>query len=142
MSDAPPAVPPRPGIMRIAPYVPGEATIAGHDDPAQLAANENALGSGAAARDAYAAGAASLHRYPDGAHRALIDAIAETHGLDPARIVCGAGSDEILALLGKGYADEMQKLQSKGKTGRVRGPININQIFKAMLLLFRYFWAK
>ena len=104
MSDAPPAVPPRPGIMRIAPYVPGEATIAGHDDPAQLAANENALGSGAAARDAYAAGAASLHRYPDGAHRALIDAIAETHGLDPARIVCGAGSDELLALLGKAYA--------------------------------------
>ncbi len=97
-------IPPRPGIMDIAPYVPGEASIAGHATPAQLAANENALGPGQAAVDAYAAAGKSLHRYPDGNASKLIQAIGAAHGLDPARIVCGAGSDELLALLGKAYA--------------------------------------
>jgi len=95
---------PRPGIMEIAPYVPGEAKIAGHAEPAQLAANENALGPGAAAVDAYTAGAATLHRYPDGGALELTGAIGEVHGLDPKRIVCGAGSDEILSFLGRSYA--------------------------------------
>ncbi len=97
---------PRPGIMGIAPYVPGEAAIAGHAQPAQLAANENSLGAGAAAVAAYREGAATLHRYPDSGALALTRAIGEIHGLDPARIVCGAGSDELLGLLGRGYAGE------------------------------------
>lgn len=104
MSDDQTPITPRPGIMDIAPYVPGEAKIDGHAEPAQLAANENALGPGAAAVEAFSAGATSLHRYPDGGSLALTRAIGETHGLDPDRIVCGAGSDEILGLLGKGYA--------------------------------------
>lgn len=103
MSDRSNSIPPRPGIMEIAPYQPGEASIAGHAEPAQLAANENALGPGAAAVDAYAAAGSSLHRYPDGGSRALTAAIGAAHGLDPERIVCGAGSDEILALLGRAY---------------------------------------
>lgn len=90
--------------MDIAPYVPGEAKIDGHAEPAQLAANENALGPGAKAVAAYRENAGSLHRYPDGGSAALVQAIGEIHGLDPARIVCGAGSDEILALIGKAYA--------------------------------------
>jgi histidinol-phosphate aminotransferase len=104
MSDSNAPLTPRPGIMEIAPYVPGEAMIAGHAHPAQLAANENALGPGADAISAYRAGADSLHRYPDSGALALTQAIADAHGLDPTRIVCGAGSDEILALLGRAYA--------------------------------------
>ncbi len=104
MSDPNAVIPPRPGILDIAPYVPGEAAIAGHAEPAQLAANENALGPGAAAVDAYGAGARTLHRYPDSGARDLTTAIAEVHGLDADRIVCGAGSDELLALLGRAYA--------------------------------------
>lgn len=95
---------PQPGILDIAPYVPGEAKIAGHDDPAQLAANENALGPGSKAITAFGTIAKSLHRYPDGGFRQLTDAIGDVHGLDPARIVCGAGSDELLSLLGQAYA--------------------------------------
>jgi histidinol-phosphate aminotransferase len=94
---------PRPGIMDIAPYVPGEAKIPGQAEPAQLAANENALGPSAAAIAAYNAASQSLHRYPDGGAVELTKAIGEVHGLDAKRIVCGAGSDEILALLGRGY---------------------------------------
>ena len=46
---------------------------------------------------------ASSNLYPDGTAAALREAIAAKHGLDPARIVCGAGSDELLSLLTQAY---------------------------------------
>ncbi len=95
---------PRPGILDIAPYVGGEAHLPGFEHVARLASNENPLGPGEAARAAYAAAGEALHRYPDGGCTALRAAIAETHGLDAERIVCGAGSDELIALLVRAYA--------------------------------------
>jgi histidinol-phosphate aminotransferase len=53
---------------------------------------------------AYQRAAAELHRYPDGGAAALRTAIGAHHGLDPARIVCGTGSDELFALLAVAYA--------------------------------------
>ena len=53
---------------------------------------------------AYAEAAATLHRYPDGAHEELRRAIGEVHGLPLDRIVCGAGSDELIGLLVHAYA--------------------------------------
>lgn len=102
MSDTP--LTPRPGIMDIAAYVPGEAKLDGYAEPMQLAANENALGAAASAVAAYNAAGATLHRYPDGAATALRDTIADIHGLDADRVICGAGSDEILSFLGRAYA--------------------------------------
>jgi histidinol-phosphate aminotransferase len=90
--------------MDIAAYVPGEAKLDGHAEPMQLAANENALGPAASAISAYQDAGASLHRYPDGASTTLRNAIAKAHGLDADRIICGAGSDEILSFLGRSYA--------------------------------------
>jgi histidinol-phosphate aminotransferase len=49
------------------------------------------------------AAASDLALYPDGAHTALRQAIAERYGIDPNRIVCGSGSDEIFQLLGRAY---------------------------------------
>ena len=72
-----PPITPRPGIMDIAAYVPGEAKLTGHAEPMQLAANENALGPPQSAIAAYNAVGASLHRYPEGAATALRNAIAE-----------------------------------------------------------------
>ena len=97
---------PRPGILDIAPYVPGRATAPGAAQrPAiKLSSNESPLGPSPRAIDAYRALADSLHRYPDGGAVGLREAIGAHHGLDPARIVCGAGSDEILALLARAYA--------------------------------------
>ncbi len=95
---------PRPGILEIAPYVGGEARIAGIERPIRLASNENPFGASPAAVAAYHGAAAELHRYPDGAAAALRSAIAEAHGLEAERIVCGAGSDELLTLLVRGYA--------------------------------------
>ena len=96
--------PPRPGILNIAPYVPGESSIRGMERVIKLSSNEGALGPSPAAMRALAAPAAEIHRYPDGGGTALREAIGKAHGLDPARIVCGAGSDELLCLLARGYA--------------------------------------
>ena len=95
---------PRPGILEIAPYVAGEAKIAGIERPIRLAANESALGPSAKAIAAYRALADEIHRYPDGGAEELREAIGRHDGLDPARIVCGAGSDELITLLLRSYA--------------------------------------
>jgi histidinol-phosphate aminotransferase len=94
---------PRPGIMDIAPYVPGESKAAGAAETLKLSSNESALGPSPKAKTAYLKLAEELHRYPDGAAAELRAALGKHYGLDPARIVCGAGSDELIALLVKGY---------------------------------------
>ena len=95
---------PSPGILDIAPYVPGESSIPGVSEVIKLSSNEGALGPSPAAVGAYHDAASDIHRYPDGGAAALRAAIGARHGLDPDRIVCGAGSDEILYLLAKAYA--------------------------------------
>lgn len=94
---------PRPGILDIAPYVGGESEIPGIAKAIKLASNESALGPSPKAVEAFKAAAANLHRYPDGGHDKLRTAIGRRHGIDPARIVCGNGSDELLALLARAY---------------------------------------
>ncbi|QYX56276.1 histidinol-phosphate transaminase [Roseovarius sp. SCSIO 43702] len=95
---------PQPGIMEIAPYEGGASHVAGIANVVKLSSNENPFGPSDRAREAYAKAAYSLHRYPSSDHAALRHAIAELHGLDPARIICGAGSDEIIAFLCQAYA--------------------------------------
>ncbi|MFN4016222.1 MAG: histidinol-phosphate transaminase [Reyranella sp.] len=97
------ALTPRPGIMKIAPYVPGKDSIDGKETIAKLSSNEGALGPSPKAMAAYAKAASELHRYPDGDTARLRAALGRHYGLDPARIVCGAGSDEILNLLVRAY---------------------------------------
>ena len=94
---------PRPGIMDIAPYVGGKDTVEGVAKVHKLSSNEGALGPSPRAMAAYARVAAELHRYPDGGSEKLRAAIGKRYGLDPARIVCGAGSDELLNLLVRSY---------------------------------------
>ncbi|HJU16822.1 MAG TPA: histidinol-phosphate transaminase [Stellaceae bacterium] len=95
---------PRPGILDIAPYVGGEAKAEGALRPIRLASNESALGPSTRAVAAYRALAPEIHRYPDGNAAELRAAIGRRHGLDPACIVCGAGSDELITLLLRAYA--------------------------------------
>ncbi|HEX5319375.1 MAG TPA: histidinol-phosphate transaminase [Stellaceae bacterium] len=93
-----------PGILDIAPYIGGEAKIEGVAKPIRLASNESALGPSKKAMAAFRAYAENLHRYPDGGSEALRAALGKAHGLDPARIVCGSGSDELIALMIRAYA--------------------------------------
>ncbi len=83
-------------VLRIAAYVGGESKLPGVNNVARLASNEGAFGVPPAAQAAYARVAAELHRYPDGGSAELRAAIGARFGLDPARIVCGTGSDELI----------------------------------------------
>ena len=97
---------PRPGILDITPYQPGDAGSPGNERIFKLSSNESALGPSPKAMAAYADSAQSLHRYPNGDATPLREALAAEHGLDAARIVCGAGSDELLQLLTRAYVGE------------------------------------
>jgi histidinol-phosphate aminotransferase len=97
------ALRPRQGILDIAPYVPGKSALAGGGPAIKLSSNETPFGASPRAVEAYLKEAQNLSRYPDGSARPLREAIAKLYGLDPARIVCGAGSDELLNLLATAY---------------------------------------
>ena len=104
MTDTLSAPAPKPWIMGIAPYVPGKAKGDDGRPLAKLSANENPLGTGAAARAAFAAAAEDLSRYPDPGAAELRAAIAAKYDLDPARIIYGTGSDELLHLAASAFA--------------------------------------
>jgi histidinol-phosphate aminotransferase len=95
---------PKPGILDIAPYTPGKSPMA---EPGRkvfkLSANETPFGPSPRAIEVYKAAAAHLEDYPEGTSRVLREAIGRAFGLDPDRIICGAGSDEILNLLAHVY---------------------------------------
>ncbi|MBS0241141.1 MAG: histidinol-phosphate transaminase [Proteobacteria bacterium] len=103
MSATPTEPTPKPGILDIAPYVPGESTVPGGLKPIKLSSNETPLGPSPKAIAAYNALSTELERYPDGAATALRKAIGKVYGLDPDRLVCGSGSDELLNLLAHAY---------------------------------------
>lgn len=94
----------RPGILDIAAYVPGDHSLPGEGPVHRMASNESALGASPKAIEAYRGLAAELHRYPDGAAKALRAALGREYGIDPEQIVCGAGSDDVLQLLVRAYA--------------------------------------
>lgn len=94
---------PRPEVLTISPYVAGESTVAGANRVVKLSSNEGAFGVPPGAQAAYATLVGEIHRYPDGSAAALRAAIGKTFGLDAARIVCGAGSDDLLYQLCLAY---------------------------------------
>ena len=94
---------PRPGVLDIAPYVPGKSKAPGVAKVYKLSSNESPLGPSPKAIAAYQAAAARLEDYPDGDVTELRAAIGRAFGLDPARIMCGAGSDDLLNLLAHAY---------------------------------------
>ena len=95
---------PQPGILEIAPYVAGKAGGTGQQNVVKLSSNENPFGPSDKAKEAYLKTVHDLHRYPSTDHAALRAAIAEVHGLDAARVICGVGSDEILQFIAQAYA--------------------------------------
>lgn len=94
---------PQPGIDDIAIYVPGRSKASPGTKLFKLSSNETPLGASPKAIEAFHAAGANLELYPDGAANDLRDAIAAHYGLNPDRIVCGTGSDELLSLLAQGY---------------------------------------
>jgi histidinol-phosphate aminotransferase len=94
---------PRPGVKDIHAYVPGKSVAPGVARIFKLSSNETPLGPSPHALDAYRQAAGHLEDYPDGASSALREAIGCMYGIDPAQIVCGPGSDDLLNLLARVY---------------------------------------
>ncbi len=93
---------PKPGIMDIEAYVPGKSSAKGAKI-FKLSSNESPIGASPKAIEAFRSASDSLALYPDGSATALREAIATRYGLNAERIICGAGSDEILQLLAHAY---------------------------------------
>ncbi|WP_066647609.1 MULTISPECIES: histidinol-phosphate transaminase [Sphingomonas] len=97
---------PKPWVMAIAPYVPGRSTGDDGRKLVKLSANENPLGTSPAARAALEVESRSLDRYPDPGASILREAVAAKYGLDPARVIYGTGSDDILHLAAGAFAGQ------------------------------------
>src|SRR5436309_5191630 len=97
---------PRPGVLEIDAYVPGKSSAPGVAKVFKLSSNETPLGPSPKAIEAYNQVGKHLEDYPDGGATELREAIGRTFGLDPARIVCGAGSDDLLNLLARAYLQD------------------------------------
>ena len=93
---------PKPGVLDISVYVPGRST-SGASRTFKLSSNESPFGPSPKAVAAYEGAEPALGVYPEGTSRILREAIGAHHGLDPDRIVCGNGSDEILHLIANCY---------------------------------------
>ena len=87
---------PRPEVLTISPYIGGESELPGINRTIKLSSNEGAFGVPPGAREAIRRVTEEVFRYPDGGADALREAIGRRWGLDPSRIVCGAGSDDLI----------------------------------------------
>ncbi|MEE2932489.1 MAG: histidinol-phosphate transaminase [Pseudomonadota bacterium] len=101
---------PRAGILDVAPYVGGRHSVDGFEKVILLASNETPLGASPNAINAYRNAAKNMHRYCDGHAIGLRESIGNRFCCDPARIVCGAGSDEIIQMLIRAYAGPGEEL--------------------------------
>lgn len=97
-------VTPHPGVLRIRPHM----IIAEEGDETthieiNIASNENAHGPSPAALAAGLQAMQSIERYSETAATTLERAIAGHFGLDPGGVVCGFGSDDLLARIARVY---------------------------------------
>ena len=98
------AIRPQPGIMDIALYEGGKASVAGLTHVVKLSSNENPFGPSGKSKDAFQRSVHHIHRYPPTDHASLRQAIGDVYGLDAGRVICGVGSDEIIHFLCQAYA--------------------------------------
>ncbi|MEE4360621.1 MAG: histidinol-phosphate transaminase [Pseudomonadales bacterium] len=101
--DAPNWPRPQPWVDGVQVYLPGESAVPGVAEVVKLSSNESALGASPAALAA-ARALSDYGRYPDPDCLALKDAIATRYGVRADRIVCEAGSEQLINLLARAYA--------------------------------------
>lgn len=105
------AASPSKAVRELSPYIPGLSITEIRDkynlqNVIKMASNENPLGVSPLARDAIEQNAAFAFRYPQSGNPSLVKAIAKKHGVNPAQVVVGNGSDELIDLLIRVFASE------------------------------------
>lgn len=96
---------PRASVMAIEAYQPGKSTAPAGVKLHKLSSNETPLGPSPKAVEAFKHAAEKLEIYPDGSSTRLREAIAAKYGLDANRLICGNGSDDLLALISNAYLE-------------------------------------
>ncbi len=98
----------RPQVKGFEPYLPGRSLESvrrelGLKKMVKLASNENPLGPSSRALKAVAKAGKAFFFYPDGASASLRKALAKRYKTDSSEVIVGAGSDELIELLGKTF---------------------------------------
>ena len=86
-------------IFRIEAYKPGKSNIGKVKNAIKLSANESALGISPKAKKALNNKNLILSKYPDSKAKILRKEIAKKFSCDFNKIICGAGSDEIIQMI-------------------------------------------
>lgn len=91
-------------VLEIEPYLPGDSAVPGVNRIIKMSSNETPLGPSPAAVEAAEECLAEAERYPESSARMVRKALAERYGLDAGRIVCEAGSEQLINLLARTFA--------------------------------------
>ena len=85
--------------INIEPYVPGKSSIKKIHNAVKLSANESALGVSPRAKKIISNRNFNFSIYPDGKSKKLIKQISKKFKCEDNKIICGAGSDEVIQML-------------------------------------------
>ena len=80
-------------------YKPGKSKIKKLKKIIKLSANESALGMSTKAKKVILDNKLNLERYPDGKAQNLRKEISRRYKCNPDKIICGAGSDEVIQMI-------------------------------------------
>lgn len=94
---------PRPGILKIRPHMFLSSTTSVVEPLINIASNESAYGPGEATIAAGQGALGGINRYTDSALAQLAEALAGRFRLNARGIVCGFGSDDLLARIARAY---------------------------------------
>ena len=91
-------------------YESGESSIKGKENVVKLSANENMNGPCNEVLNQFPHYSKKIFEYPDSNHFSLRNKIGQTHNIDPNRVFCGAGSDEIIQLLCRCFCEKYDEV--------------------------------
>ncbi len=80
-------------------YEPGKSSIGNFREIIKLSANESALGVSTRVKKILSSKNLKLFRYPDGKSEILRSQISKKFNCNKEKIICGAGSDEVIQML-------------------------------------------
>tara|TARA_B100001123_G_scaffold189151_1_gene215995 strand:- start:3979 stop:5058 length:1080 start_codon:yes stop_codon:yes gene_type:complete len=92
---------PKPKKIKTERYIGGLSQLKKIDNPTKLSANESALGPSPKAMRAFGKEKNKLFKYPESDSSLLRNIISKKFDINPNRIICGSGSDQIFDLVCK-----------------------------------------